>query len=39
MILKQHMTASADQISRFQQRIGSLTNRPVQPHNARLILN
>lgn len=39
MILKQHMTASADQISRFQQRIGPLTNRPVQPHNARLILN
>ncbi len=39
MVLKQHMTASAEQISRFQQRVGPLTNRPVQPHNARWILN
>jgi carbonic anhydrase len=39
MVLKQHMTASEEQIDRFQQRVGPLTNRPVQPHNARLILN
>jgi carbonic anhydrase len=39
MVLKQHMTASEEQIDRFQRRVGPLTNRPVQPHNARLILN
>ncbi|MBT8053883.1 MAG: carbonic anhydrase family protein [Xanthomonadales bacterium] len=38
MVLQEHTTASAEQIARFQQRVGTITNRPVQPVNARNIL-
>jgi len=39
MVLKTPIEASAEQIARFKERIGPATNRPVQPHNARLILD
>lgn len=39
VVLKEHLSASAEQISRFKQRVGPTTNRPIQPHNARIILN
>jgi len=32
-------TASAEQIARFKERVGPSTNRPTQPHNARMILD
>jgi len=39
IILKTPIEASAEQIARFKERVGANTNRPVQPHNARLILD
>ncbi len=39
MVLKNPIEASAEQIARFKERMGSATNRPVQPHNARMILD
>jgi len=38
IVLKTPIEASAEQIAIFQKRVGPNTNRPVQPHNARLIL-
>jgi len=38
VVLKEHFTASPDQIGRFRQRVGKWSNRPVQPRNARWIL-
>lgn len=39
MVLKTPVEASAEQIGIFKERVGSVTNRPVQPVNARLILD
>ena len=39
IVLKSPIEASAEQIDIFKKRMGSATNRPVQPHNARLILD
>ncbi len=39
IVLKTPIEASAEQIARFKERVGPATNRPVQPHNARLILD
>jgi carbonic anhydrase len=39
MVLKTPIEASTDQISVFKSRIGEANNRPVQSHNARLILD
>lgn len=38
-VLKNSIEASAEQIDVFKKRMGHTTNRPVQPHNARLILD
>jgi carbonic anhydrase len=39
VVLKTPVEASAEQIAIFKDRVGPATNRPVQPHNARLILD
>lgn len=39
IVLREPITASAAQIARFKEKVGPVTNRPVQPHNARLILD
>jgi len=39
IVLKNPIEASAEQIARFKERVGPATNRPVQPRNARLILD
>jgi len=39
IVLRHPLTASNEQIERFKERVGSKTNRPVQPHNARVILD
>jgi carbonic anhydrase len=39
IVLSESLTASVAQIERFQERVGPATNRPVQDHNARIILN
>ena len=39
IVLKKPIEASAEQIARFKERFGPDTNRPVQPRNARLILD
>jgi carbonic anhydrase len=38
-VLRDPLSASAGQIARFKERVGSRTNRPTQPHNARMILD
>jgi len=38
VVLKNPIEASAAQIAQFQETIGSVTNRPIQPHNARTVL-
>ena len=38
IVLKEPITASEDQISRFFDTFGFSTNRPLQPHNARTVL-
>jgi len=37
-VLKTHVEASAEQIAIFKKRVGQATNRPIQPNNARLII-
>ena len=39
LVLKTHVQASAEQITTFKSKVGQATNRPVQPINARLILD
>ncbi len=39
IVLKTPIEASAEQIAIFKERVGATTNRPVQPNNARLILD
>jgi len=39
IVLREAMTASAEQVARFKELVGPATNRPVQPINARRILN
>jgi carbonic anhydrase len=39
MVLKNPVEVSAGQIARFKSRVGPVTNRPVQPRNARMILD
>jgi carbonic anhydrase len=39
IVLRDPLTASAEQIERFKGRVGPSTNRPTQPHNARMILD
>ena len=39
IVLKKSIEASADQIALFKDRLGPATNRPIQPHNARLVLD
>jgi carbonic anhydrase len=39
IVLKTPIEASAEQIETFKKRVGPTTNRPVQPNNARLILD
>jgi carbonic anhydrase len=39
VVLKTPVEVSAEQIAIFKERVGPATNRPVQPHNARLILD
>ena len=39
VVLKTPIEASAEQIARFKERVGPTTNRPVQPRNARMILD
>ncbi len=39
IVLKTPIEASAEQIAIFQKRVGPITNRPVQPYNARLIVD
>jgi carbonic anhydrase len=38
-VLRDPLTASSEQIARFKERVGPHTNRPTQPHNARMILD
>jgi carbonic anhydrase len=38
VVLQDHFTVSPAQISRFRERVGEWSNRPVQPRNARWIL-
>jgi carbonic anhydrase len=39
IVLREPLTASAAQIARFKEKVGPVTNRPIQDHNARLILD
>jgi carbonic anhydrase len=39
IVLKKPIEASAEQIALFKERVGPTTNRPVQPYNARFILD
>jgi len=39
IVLKTPVEASAEQIAIFKKRVGQATNRPIQPNNARLILD
>jgi carbonic anhydrase len=39
IVLRDPLTASAEQIARFKERVGASTNRPTQPQNARMILD
>ena len=39
IVLRKSLTASAEQIARFKERVGRFTNRPIQDNNARLILD
>lgn len=39
VVLRDPLTASAEQIDRFKERVGPSTNRPTQPKNARTILD
>lgn len=39
VVLKKPVQVSSAQIRQFKERMGQATNRPVQPHNARIILN
>lgn len=39
LVLKTPIEASAEQIAVFKVRVGEFTNRPVQPHNARVIID
>ena len=39
IVLKTPIEASARQIAIFKERVGEATNRPIQPHNARLIVD
>ena len=39
VVLKTTVQASAEQISTFKGRVGTITNRPVQPRNARLVVD
>jgi carbonic anhydrase len=39
VVLRDPLTASAEQIERFKARVGLSTNRPVQPRHSRLILD
>ena len=39
VVLKNSVEASEEQIQRFKERVGPSTNRPVQPHNSRMILD
>lgn len=39
LVLKTPIEASAEQIAIFKERVGEFTNRPVQPHNARMIVD
>ena len=39
IVLKTPIEASAEQIAIFKKRVGRITNRPVQPHNARVIVD
>ena len=39
IVLRDTLTVSAEQIQRFKDRVGEKTNRPIQPHNARVILD
>ena len=39
IVLKEHLSASAEQIARFKQRVGPATNRPLQNPNSRFILD
>ncbi len=38
IVLKNPIELSAEQIERFKERVGPITNRPVQPQNARMIV-
>jgi carbonic anhydrase len=38
IVLKNPIELSAEQIERFKERVGPITNRPIQPQNSRLIL-
>ena len=39
VVLKTPIEASSEQIAIFKDRVGAVTNRPIQPNNARLILD
>ena len=39
IVIKTPIEASARQIEIFKERVGEATNRPIQPHNARLIVD
>jgi len=39
IVLREALTASPEQVARFKERVGEATNRPIQPTNARLILD
>lgn len=39
IVLKTPIEASAEQIAIFKTRVGEVTNRPIQPANARLIID
>ena len=39
LVLKSPIEASAEQIATFKERVGPASNRPVQPHNARVVLD
>jgi carbonic anhydrase len=39
LVLIDPITASPEQIARFKNKMGKTTNRPIQEHNARIILN
>jgi carbonic anhydrase len=39
LVMKEPLTVSSEQIQTFERALGSANNRPIQPANARALLN